>query len=740
MPTETQPLDLAWVCISAALVMVMQGGFCCVESGFVRSKNSINVAIKNLTDFCLAMTGFFLFGFAFMFGESQWGVFGFSHFMLGESPTPWLLSFFLFQATFCGTATTIVSGAIAERMRFVGYLCVAAIVSVVIYPLMGHWAWGGLFEGTSAGWLAKRGFIDFAGSTVVHGVGGWCALAAAIVVGPRLNRFSKDSGLTFQGHNLPLCVLGVMLLWFGWFGFNGGSGLVFDNTVPLILVNTCIAGAVGGVVGLLLSQLFGGTFDAAHGINGVISGLVSITASCHIVSPGAALGIGLVASAICYGATALLEARKIDDAVGAFAAHGCAGVWGTLAVALFADPDAFSSGYTRFDQFQVQLLGVSACFLWSFGFGYVAFALLNKFIPFRVSQEDEHLGLNITEHNASTELYELLKSIESYHDSSDDEKDGDAADESKEDAHTETAQIASIYSRLADSAERERETAELKVQLANNHRMESIGQLAAGIAHEINTPIQFVGDNTRFLEEAFADLQRLLDLLQSPGLEEADADVIRTQVQELLSEIDVDFLKDEVPEAIKQSLDGIEHMATIVGGMKTFSHPGANDLQPIDINKAIQNTLNIATSEWKYVADIELDLASDLPRVPCFQTEFNQVLLNVIVNAAQAMPDKFDRAKGCIRIATAVDGDFLTLTIEDNGPGMPADVRDRVFDPFFTTKPVGKGTGQGLAIAQATIVKRHKGTIDVSSEEGEGTTFVIRVPLQPTSNPEVASS
>ena len=270
MSSSNHLLDILWILICAALVMLMQGGFCFLETGLSRSKNSINVAIKNLADFCISAALFWLFGFALMFGASWHGWTGTTGFALSDEAGSWMLAFFLFQMVFCGTATTIISGAVAERVRFVGYLAMAALVSGVVYPIFGHWAWGGAVGGAK-GWLAELGFIDFAGSTVVHSLGGWVALAAAWLIGPRLHRFDEGRP-AMRGHNLPMAALGLFLLWFGWFGFNGGSTLEVNDQIPLILVNTNLAAAFGGVAALAFSWVWSRRADVPHVMNGAWPG------------------------------------------------------------------------------------------------------------------------------------------------------------------------------------------------------------------------------------------------------------------------------------------------------------------------------------------------------------------------------------------------------------------------------------------------------------------------------------
>ncbi len=282
----------------------------------------------------------------------------------------------------------------------------------------------------------------------------------------------------------------------------------------------------------------------------------------------------------------------------------------------------------------------------------------------------------------------------------------------------------------------EEERKYMEIQLRQAQKLESIGQLAAGIAHEINTPIQFVGDNTRFLLDAFADIERLLSIYDQV-LEAVRANEITegllTSVNSIANEIDLDYLRSEIPQAISQTLDGTDRVARIVRAMKEFSHPGDEAKSLIDINKAIQSTITVSRNEWKYDAELETDLDLTLPTVPCLASEFNQVILNIIVNAVHAIRDgKSDdsTAKGAILITTKQEGDWAKISIRDSGSGIPEAIRSKIFDPFFTTKGVGKGTGQGLAIAYSAIVDKHAGTIDVQSEVGVGTTFTIKLPMQ----------
>ncbi|MCB1554925.1 MAG: ammonium transporter [Xanthomonadales bacterium] len=405
MHTESQ-----WLLLCGFLVMLMQAGFTCLESGLVRAKNSINVAIKNLVDFCISIVLFALVGYGLMFGTSAGGWVGTDSFGL-SGLGPAALAFFFFQAVFCGTATTIVSGAVAERMRFSSYAFVALLLSGFIYPIAGHWAWAQSIDGSPQGWLAKLGFIDFAGSTVVHSMGGWVALAALIMVGPRLGRFGKSRSRMIEGHSLPIAALGVFLLWFGWFGFNAGSTLQFDSRVPAIVVNTAMSGAVGGLVAMLLSWMETRRPAAERVMNGVLAGLVAITASCDLVSPGSAVLIAGIGAFVADRASRLLLRFRIDDAIDAVPVHLAAGIWGTLAVALFAPLDALPAG-SRWGQFGVQFAGVASIGLFALSAGFAGILAYRKFATLRVSHRDEIIGLNIAEHGATTSLLDLLSQMD----------------------------------------------------------------------------------------------------------------------------------------------------------------------------------------------------------------------------------------------------------------------------------------------------------------------------------------
>ena len=413
MDPSKSPVDILWVIIAAGLIFLMQAGFTCLESGLTRAKNSINVAIKNLTDLGVCAILFWAFGFALMFGASKGGWIGSSMFFVPfDRQGIWLGTFFLFQTMFCTTAITIVSGAVAERMRFGAYILVAVVVSALIYPLFGHWVWGGSYAG-EAGWLAQRGFVDFAGSTVVHSLGGWVALAVLLIIGPRQGRFAADgTARKIPGSNLPMSVLGTLLLWLGWFGFNGGSTLMLDERVPAIIAKTVLAGAAGGLATLAVGWVQRRRAEVELPINGSLAGLVAITAGCHSVSIEATVFIGAVGGLAMLAVGHLLERWRVDDAIGAVGVHAGAGIWGTLAVGLFGRPEILGTGLSRGAQVWAQVEGIVACGVMACGGAYVVLRLIHGVFTLRVEAEAEHIGLNVTEHGATSEMQDLFAAME----------------------------------------------------------------------------------------------------------------------------------------------------------------------------------------------------------------------------------------------------------------------------------------------------------------------------------------
>jgi Amt family ammonium transporter len=329
-------IDQLWVLTCAALIFMMQAGFMCVEAGITRTKNNINVAIKNISDLSLSVLMYWAVGYGLMFGASAGGIFGTSDFAFEDLGESGAYVYFIFQAMFCGTAATILSGAVAERTAFHAYLIVTMVTVTLIYPVFGHWAWAVDADGAPVGWLGALGFHDFAGSGVVHAVGGGVALAAILVIGPREGRFLETGQpRRFNGSNLPLTMLGVLLVWFGWIGFNGGSMLGLTSQVPALLLNTFVGGSAGVLVALAVSWVVEKKPSVFYGMNGALAGLVAITASCNLIGVREAILVGAVGGLIAFYGDRLLERFRIDDVVGAVSVHFMAGLWGLLAVGLF---------------------------------------------------------------------------------------------------------------------------------------------------------------------------------------------------------------------------------------------------------------------------------------------------------------------------------------------------------------------------------------------------------------------
>jgi Amt family ammonium transporter len=397
-------INTVWTLIAAFLVFFMQAGFAMVETGFTRAKNACNIMMKNLMDFSVGSLAYWAVGFAIMFGVSAGGLFGTDGFFLsGADPSTseglWQYTFWIFQAVFAATAATIVSGAMAERTKFKAYLAYSVFITALIYPVVGHWIWGG-------GWLgSKLGFIDFAGSTVVHSVGGWAALVGAWLLGPRLGKYKPDgTSNAIPGHNIPLAALGVFILWFGWFGFNPGSTTAGTNlSIGAIAVTTNLAAAAGALTAMIAVWIKYGKPDTSMALNGALAGLVGITAGCANVSPMSAVVIGGVAGVLVVIAIEFVDkVLRIDDPVGAVSVHGVCGAWGTLAVGLFAQ-EAYGGVNGLFfgggaSQLLAQATGVISVFGWVFVSAFILFGVIKKVIGLRVTDEEQLKGLDVGEH------------------------------------------------------------------------------------------------------------------------------------------------------------------------------------------------------------------------------------------------------------------------------------------------------------------------------------------------------
>lgn len=405
--TPSFGVDHLWVLTAAMLVFFMQAGFFALEVGCVRRHNVDSVAFKNVVDYLVSAIGFYLIGFGLMFGHNLGGPVGTDLFAWNGSPqaggSPLGMVFLMFQLAFASTAVTIVSGATAERIRFTTYLVGAAVTGVLIYPVFGHWAWGNLFFADNQTWLTKLGFVDFAGSTVVHSVGGWVALVAVTQLGPRRGRYDAAGKVQpMPGYSQLWAVLGVFILWFGWWGFNGGSTLALNADVGPILLNTNLAGAAGGLVAFLHARHAQSRQEMKEKmLGGILGGLVAITACCNMVAPLSALVIGALAGVVhnlVYDR--MMHRWRIDDPVGAIPVHLACGILGTLCVAVFGRSSAFPHEHGRLTQLGVQIVGVLACGVWAGGSAWVTYRILGSTLGLRVSESEEETGVDLADQRA----------------------------------------------------------------------------------------------------------------------------------------------------------------------------------------------------------------------------------------------------------------------------------------------------------------------------------------------------
>ena len=395
-------INLVWVMLGAFLVFFMHAGFAMLETGFTRSKNAVNIIMKNFLTISIGGIVYFIAGYAIMFGDTAGGFIGTSGFLLNGVDD---IGFFVFQAMFAATCATIISGAVAERTNIMAYLGIVVIMTLFIYPVVGHWIWQG------DGWITQLGFVDFAGSTVVHLTGAVGALVAAAMIGPRIGKYTKDVVNVIPGHSIPLGALGVFVLWLGWFGFNGGSTLAADpSLVPGVIANTFLSASAGVVATAFYTKFRYGYMDGSLTLNGALAGLVGITAGAANVSLIGAIIIGFIAGPLLVEGVRFIDSKlKVDDPVGAVAVHGLCGIWGTLAIGFFDLTNGLFYG-GGISQLGVQAIGVVAVITWTaltVGFGL---SIIKLFIPLRVSREEELEGLDTVEHGSSAyEMQDVFK-------------------------------------------------------------------------------------------------------------------------------------------------------------------------------------------------------------------------------------------------------------------------------------------------------------------------------------------
>ncbi len=697
----------------------------CLEAGLVRQKNSINVAIKNVSDFIVSSISFFVVGFALMFGTSAGGLIGTDGFFLSkyiaEDKEGWIFPFWFFQDVFCGTASTIVAGGVAERIRYRGYLWVSFTVAAIIYPVFGHWAWGGGYDlAPQKGWLAAMGYRDFAGSSVVHMVGGAATLACLLVLGPRKGRYLPDGSVTkMWGSNIPLAALGTFLLWIGWFGFNGGSTLAMNKNVALIIINTNLAACTGSLACLLWVWHSKGKPEVKAVLNGALGGLVAVTAPCAYITPVSALIVGALGGMTVNLVSNLLERFHIDDAVDAVPVHLGAGIVGILCVGLFAKEE-FLVGGSRLRQIGVQALGMSVCFVFTFTTEWLLVTLFDRYVtPLRVTPEDEERGLNLSEHGARTLWVDLAEDMHYI------EKTHDLNRRTVVEPETEAGVVARVFNRMMDTL-REKTTqltertealnvayfqlSEANQQLVQQRKENEM--FVYSVSHDLRSPLVNMTGFSRELTHTLGEMRQLVDGSDLSSGRKAQA---------------LRLLDDDVASSLQFIHTAVTRMGNITDGLLQLSRTGwvRYNSEAVDLNTVVRRIVDsMSTTILERGAVVRID---PLPTLVGDATAIEQLYANLIGNAL----DYLDPVRpGHVEIGWTPGQDaFHRLYVKDNGMGIPEAAKPKLFQIFQRFHPgsAHKGSGIGLSIIRR-IVERHGGSISVESTEGQGSLFRLEWP------------
>jgi Amt family ammonium transporter len=767
-------INETWIIFAAILVFFMQAGFALLETGLVRAKNTINISLKNILDITASGIAFWLVGYGLMFGASSHGFFGSDSFLYSNNE----YAFFFFQLVFAGTAATIVSGAVAERMSFKGYGLLSLVVSILIYPIYGHWAWN------ENGWLNNLGFIDFAGSTVVHVVGGIVGLVATIYIGPRIGRFDKDGSPTkITPYNLTLATLGVFILWLGWFGFNGGSTLEAGGGVSKIIVNTFLAAAAGaGAVTVYMT--FTKPFIAVEKVlNGIIAGLVGITAGCNVVEPGGAIAIGAMSSLLVFFLEDLLLKFKIDDPVGAVSVHAGAGIFGTIALVAFADISLLPAG-SRLDQLNIQILGVVAAIVWTVALSYIGIKFLDKFHKLRVSAEDEELGLNLVEHGAKMSWYETIKTIKTI------VEDGDLSKRAHVETGTEDGEVANAFNKMLDDLQQkvmilkdvsdgdfehklitprsqdDTLSISISVMVENLKKMmeelknksQELESFNADLENQVKVRTKELETKNHSLESTIYELEETKNqLIESEKMAQLGSLVagisheINTPVgigvtasTHLLDECkdfkklyeDSKMKKSNLEVFLEHSLQSAEiifnnlnRASKLISSFKQIAVDQSNDsLREFNVGEYLEEIIGSLKPELRKT---KVNVTSSYPKelvVTSYAGEFAQIITNFVTNSLLHGFEKDDEGKIDIKIEK-VDQKSIILTYKDNGKGIKQEFIDKIFNPFFTTKRGQGGSGLGLHLIYNLITQKFHGTIECKSKLNEGVEFIVKLPV-----------